>query len=119
MTTKALRVLLAGFRDETAASVVNALQSEAAPLDTEHVATLTELRRVLDGRGGDIVLVDENPDLNVSTALALIGELNQDVPVMVVTDRPDIQVTAMQNGARDAFGPNDLIRLRPAIEREY
>jgi diguanylate cyclase (GGDEF)-like protein/PAS domain S-box-containing protein len=74
---------------------------------------------VLGGPGGDIVVVDENPDLNVSTALTLIGEINQDIPVMVVTDRPDVQATVMQSGARDVFEMKDLGRLRPAIEREY
>lgn len=118
MTTRFLRIVLGGLTDGTTASIMEALKPWEAYLYTEHVATLADLRQLLTRQGGDIVLVGEASEINAQTTLTLLGELGQDVPVMVVTEWPGANADAMQSGARDAFEVSDLTRLRPAIERE-
>jgi PAS domain S-box-containing protein len=80
-----------------------------------------EFREALSQQKWDIILCDyQMPSFGVESALAILKELNMDVPFIVVSGAAgeELAVEVMKAGAHDYVLKYRLARLVPAIERE-
>jgi diguanylate cyclase (GGDEF)-like protein/PAS domain S-box-containing protein len=88
---------------------------------TLHATDESSLRAGLDAGPWDLVLV-HHPDsgLDFAQVLAVLREIALDLPVVVLTERPDVEETAafMRAGARDVLFNPGVDRLRWVLERE-
>src|SRR5688572_23800440 len=116
-----LRILIIDDSPEDALLMVRALESGGARIESQRVASATELAQALAARRWDIILSDYvMPSFNGLDALAISKKHPLEAPFLIVSGAIDDTqaVTAMRAGARDCIRKNDLARLLPAIERE-
>ena len=79
------------------------------------------MRQALAGSRWDLVIADPSmPRFDALSALTVLEESGQDVPVIVISDHfgEDLAVACMRAGAHDYVTKDDLARLVPAVERE-
>ena len=99
------------------------MQLGEAGSDVAHVLVGDEaaMRAALAAHDFDVVLCDwSGPKLGALSALAILRDLQLDVPLVVVSGKVDeeMAVEAMRAGARDYVLKGNLARLRPAVDRE-
>jgi PAS domain S-box-containing protein/diguanylate cyclase (GGDEF)-like protein len=111
------------FVDDSAPDVVlnqRALLGLRRELRTHVVATERGLRLALADFQPDVVLSDFSmPGFSGQQALEIVRELAPDTPFIFVsgTIGEELAIDAMQRGADDYVLKDNLLRLRPAIER--
>src|SRR5205085_8139813 len=69
----------------------------------------------------DVILCDYSmPQFNALEALALLRDMGQDIPFIIIsgTVGEEVAVAAMRAGAQDYLMKDNLLRLVPTIERE-
>ena len=103
--------------------LVHELRRGVDSLEFERVDCIDAMRAALDDdeRPWDVVISDWSmPSFSGLSALALVAELNLDIPFIIVsgTIGEAVAVEAMRAGAHDYLIKGNLKRLNPAIERE-
>ncbi|HEY8076066.1 MAG TPA: ATP-binding protein, partial [Labilithrix sp.] len=115
-----IRVLLVEDSADDAALVLRELARAGFDVHHERVEEAGALRTALS-REWQIILCDYTmPQLDAPTALRVVREVDQDVPVIVVsgTVGEEIAVQVMRFGASDYLLKDNLRRLGPAVTRE-
>jgi len=116
-----LRLLIVEDSESDAALVLLALQCLDRSIEFERVETAAAMREALEQGPWDVVLSDWSmPTFSAPAALALLQELQIDLPFIIVsgTIGEEVAVDAMRAGAHDYVQKDKLGRLAPAIERE-
>jgi len=107
--------------ERDAALVARHLLRAGYELVADRVDTRDAMKATLETRQWDVILCDYSmPQFNALAALALIKELELDVPFIIIsgTVGEGLAVESMQAGANDYVMKDNLVRLVPAIERE-
>jgi len=115
-----LHVLIIEDSEDDGFFLVRALRKEYEIVH-ERVDTEDALRRALAREKWDLVLSDYfMPQFDALAALAILQEMNLDLPFIIVSGRiGEIEaVKAMKAGAHDYIMKGDFTRLMPAIRRE-
>ena len=87
----------------------------------ERVETPETMRAALKTKEWDVILCDYSmPHFNAVSALALLKEIELDIPFIIIsgTIGEELAVEAMRAGANDYLMKDNLARLAPTIERE-
>jgi PAS domain S-box-containing protein len=116
-----LRVLLVEDDEDHAVLIERELRRSGFSLALERVDTSEALAQALDRQEWDIVLTDYNlPRFDALTALGLVQERAQDLPVILVSGAigEETAAAALRAGAKDYIRKGNWARLAPAIERE-
>jgi two-component system, cell cycle sensor histidine kinase and response regulator CckA len=90
-------------------------------LTIDRVDTAEEMKAALETAQWDVVLCDYSmPQFNALRALALVKEMELDIPFIIIsgTVGEAVAVEAMRAGAHDYLMKDNLVRLGPTIERE-
>jgi DNA-binding NarL/FixJ family response regulator len=85
------------------------------------VETASSMRKAIQEKQWDIILCDYiMPDFNAPSAIALLKEVNIDIPIIIVTGAigEETAVECMRLGAQDYIMKSNISRLCPAIARE-
>ncbi len=90
-------------------------------LVSERVETAEAMKAALETKQWNVILCDYSlPQFNALEALALVKEMEVDIPFIIIsgTIGEPVAVEAMRAGAHDYLMKNNLVRLVPTIERE-
>jgi PAS domain S-box-containing protein len=118
---KTLRILHVEDSARDVAVIQRHLKHTGYELIADRVDTAAALITALETCEWDLVLCDYSmPHFNALAALAVVRELNCDIPFIVIsgTAGESLAVEAMRAGANDYLMKDNLARLGPAIERE-
>ncbi|MRR15187.1 MAG: PAS domain S-box protein [Deltaproteobacteria bacterium] len=118
---KLLRILLIDHSKKDSLSIIRALKKGGFVPRYEQVKSEQAVREALREKPWDVILCGGNvPDFDLSQVIALVRELNVNIPVIVVAGAVGEEATAdfMRSGARDFVRKDNLSRLVPAVERE-
>src|SRR2546421_6154251 len=118
--TKTLRVLHVEDSERDVALLTRHLTSAGYDLISERVEAAT-MRAALETQTWDIILCDfRMPHFSALAALALLHEMQLDIPFIIIsgTVGEAVAVEAMRAGAQDYLMKDNLVRLAPTIERE-
>lgn len=119
-----LRILLVEDSADDAELLRLALQEYPIPAELTRVDCKAALERELQKRNWDLVVCDRHlPDLDALTALEMVRAARSSAPALpVIVMSGDMglsaAVEAMQRGARDCIGKDELPRLILVLERE-
>ena len=116
-----LRAILVENSDDDAFLIIRELKKCGFDPVFERVETAATLRKAIQDTQWDIILCDyQLPSFNAPQALALLKEINNDCPVIIVsgTIGEETAANCMRMGARDCVMKGNLSRLSPAIKRE-
>lgn len=116
-----LRVLNIEDSDRDAALLQRYLSRAGYDLIAERVDTPAAMTAALTARSWDVILCDYSmPNFDALRALALVKELELDLPFIIIsgTVGEAVAVEAMRAGAHDYLMKDNLVRLAPIIERE-
>src|SRR4026209_2673097 len=86
-----------------------------------HFDTASAMRAALETEQWDVILCDYSmPRFNALEALAIVKEMELDLPFIIIsgTVGESVAVEAMRAGAHDYLMKDNLLRLGPTIERE-
>ncbi len=118
---KTLRVLNVEDSQQDTALLVRHLERAGYDLILDRVDTAETMKAALASRDWDVILCDYSmPQFNALEAVALVKEINLDIPLIIIsgTVGEEVAVEAMRSGAHDYLMKGSLIRLAPTIERE-
>lgn len=116
-----LRVLMIEDSQTDVELVVRVLRLGGYDVAYERVDTVAALRAALDRQSWDVIISDHSiPRLSAPAALAVLKKKHPDLPVIVVSDKIDLDlaVALMKAGVHDYVQKGELVRLVPAIARE-
>jgi two-component system cell cycle sensor histidine kinase/response regulator CckA len=120
--SETLRVLIVDDSPSDAKLVVRELRAGGRSVQYERVDNVTDMRTALvDGASYNLIICDWSmPSFTAPDALALLKELELDIPFIIVsgTIGEENAVEAMRAGAQDYVLKDRLARLIPAVERE-
>lgn len=114
-------ILIVDDSEDDAVLLLRELKKNGLNIQSKRVESDNSLRDALKNAEWDLVISDHNlPGYSSSEALKTIRELNNDIPVIIVSGEiSEIDaVQSMRNGAQDYVMKDNLARLIPAIERE-
>lgn len=92
--------------------------------EVESIDTARDALNAMQSRKFDLVLVNRRLDMDGSSGIALLEKLHTqapDVPMMLISDKPDAQDEAVAKGALPGFGksalrnPETVQRIREAL----
>src|SRR5437660_10137320 len=118
---KTLRVLHVEDSEQDMALISRHLKKAGYDVISDRVETAKTMKTALDSQEWNLILCDYSmPHFNALAALALVKEMNLDVPFIIIsgTIGESAAVEAMRAGAQDYLMKDTLTRLAPAIERE-
>jgi PAS domain S-box-containing protein len=118
---RTLRVLHVEDSERDAALLTRHLSRAGYELISERVEGPEAMRAALESQECDVILCDYSmPHFNALSALALLKEMEVDLPFIIIsgTVGEAVAVEAMRSGAHDYLMKDNLVRLAPAIERE-
>lgn len=116
-----LRVLMVEDSGDDAELLLLELERGGYDPVHERVDSQEAMAAALEGRSWDVVISDYvMPQFSGLAALALLKEMEIDLPFIIVSGRigEDIAVEAMKAGAHDYLRKDNLARLVPAVGRE-
>jgi signal transduction histidine kinase len=116
-----LRVLIVEDNENDALLLLRELHRGGYEVTHERVDTREAMKKALETSTWDLVLSDfAIPRFGAPQGLALLGELELDLPFIIVsgTIGEETAVESMRAGARDFVVKDKLARLVPAIARE-
>lgn len=115
------RVLIIEDSDDDLLLTVTALRQAGIALDYRHVMTGPALAAALTEQRWDVVICDHNlPELDSSQALALVQQLQPELPFIIVSGgfSDEAAVDAIGAGVADVVNKEKLVRLAPVLQRE-
>src|SRR6266404_49567 len=118
---KTLRVLNVEDSEHDMTLLARHLQQAGYDLLLDRVETAEEMKAALESREWDVILCNYSmPQFNTLAALALVKEMELDIPFIIIsgTIGEEAAVEAMRAGAHDYVMKAALARLAPSIERE-
>ena len=121
MANRTLRVLNVEDSERDVALLRRHLSHAGYELISERVETPQTMRAALEMQEWDVILCDYSmPHFNALSALALLKEIELDIPFIIIsgTIGEGVAVEAMRAGANDYLMKDNLARLAPTIERE-
>jgi len=116
-----IRLLMVEDSEDDALLIIRALKKGGYNQEHERVETATAMEKALKEKQWDVILCDyKMPKFNVPSAIALLKEINIDIPMIVVSGAIGEEMAAecMRLGAHDYIMKSNLSRLCPAIKRE-
>jgi len=116
-----LRVLHVEDQERDVTLITRHLSRADYEVISDRVDSPATMRTALETRDWDVILCDYSmPHFNALAALALMKEMNRDIPFIIIsgTVGETVAVEAMRSGAHDYLMKGNLARLVPAIERE-
>ena len=116
-----LKLLVIEDSEDDALLLVGCFKRAGHSLEFQRVDNASATRQALLGGRWDAILSDHSmPGFNALSALALMQELNLDLPFIIVSGVIDEEtaIAAMRAGAHDYLSKDHLDRLVPAVERE-
>jgi len=116
-----LRVLMVEDSEDDALLVLRELKKGGYNPEYERVETAAAMRKALQDKTWDVILCDyQLPSFNGIEAIAVLKEINIDIPIIMVSGAIGEETAAgcMRLGAHDYVMKGNLSRLVPAIERE-
>lgn len=119
--TRPARALIIEDSDDDLLLTVVALREEGIELEYRQVMTAAQLTAALQEQSWDVVICDHNlPELDSSQALALVRQLQPQLPFIIVSGDFSEQATveALAAGASDVVSKDKLARLAPVLWRE-
>src|SRR5712675_231124 len=119
--SRVLRVLQIEDSEKDAALIARHLAHAGYDLITERVKTAEAMKATLKTGQWQVILCDYSlPQFNALEALALVKEMEVDLPFIIIsgTIGEPVAVEAMRAGANDYLMKDNLVRLIPTIERE-
>lgn len=121
MMDQSVRILMVDDSEDDVLLIARTLSKAGLSLFSERASNSATMKKALLNHQWDIVICDyDMPDFDVSSAVSLLKESGQNIPLIVVSGNPraDVALACMSSGARDYVGKDDLTRLCPAIKRE-
>ena len=118
---KPLQVLMIADSENNARLIIQTLANGGYDPEYKRVETVQAMQDVLRDKPWDIILCDcQLSTFNGLKAIALVSELQADVPLIVVSGAVGEETVAecMRSGALDFILKDNLSRLVPAIDRE-
>ncbi len=118
---QSLRVLIVEDSESDTLLEIRELKKGGYDPVYERVETATVMKKSLKEKQWDIILCDyKMPKFNAPSAIALLKEINIDVPLIIVSGAigEETAVECMRSGAHDYIMKTNLSRLCPAINRE-
>src|SRR6266496_2768176 len=119
--SRPIRVLIIEDSENDALLVVRRLQRSGFDPVWKRVQAAESLREALVEQNWDITFCDHSmPGFGSRDALAIVQEQRPDIPLVILSGaiREEDAVVAMQAGAVDYVGKDNLTRLIPVVERE-
>ena len=121
MNDQSLRVLMIEDSKVDTLFIIRELTKSGYNCFYERVETASSMRKAIQEKQWDIILCDYiKPDFNAPSAIALLKEVNIDIPIIVVSGNigEETAVECMRLGAQDYIMKSNMSRLCPAIARE-
>ena len=122
MTTHLLRVLLVEDSEDDALLTLLELRKGGFQTEWERVDTRAGMERALAGESWDLVICDHvMPGFSSAGALDVMRKRTLDLPFIIVSGvaPEDLVTAAMRQGAHDFISKGNLVRLVPAVQREF
>jgi PAS domain S-box-containing protein len=119
--TTVLRLLHVEDQERDAALIARHLAHAGYALTSTRVDTFAAMKAALEESDWDVILCDFSmPHFNALGALALLKEMERDIPFIIIsgTVGEAVAVEAMRAGAHDYLMKDNLVRLGATIERE-
>src|SRR6266853_189309 len=119
--SRTLRVLNVEDQERDVSLLTRHLMRAGYEIVSERVETPEAMRAALETEEWDVILCDYSmPHFNALSALALLKEMDLDLPFIIIsgTVGESVAVEAMRAGAHDYLMKGNLVRLVPTIERE-
>lgn len=116
-----LNVLIIEDSEDDALLLAGCFKRAGYALAFQRVENANAARQAMLGKRWDAILSDHSmPGFNALAALALMQELNLDLPFIIVSGviEEETAIAAMRAGAHDYLSKDRLDRLVPAVERE-
>ncbi|MBI3803128.1 MAG: EAL domain-containing protein [Nitrospirae bacterium] len=116
-----LRVLIVEDSEEDTTLLLQTLRQGEYEPEFERVDTVETMSAALERQQWDLVLSDYfMPRFDAHAALKLVQNSELDVPFIIVSGSigEETAVALMREGAHDCILKDNLMRLKPAIERE-
>ncbi|MDP3395871.1 MAG: methyl-accepting chemotaxis protein [Methanoregula sp.] len=116
-----IRVLLVEDSADDAVFVTDELEKGGLKIQQRRVDTARDMREAITKDAWDIILCDYSiPGFGAMPALALLKEMNCDLPVIITSGviGEETAVMAMRAGAQDFIVKGNYARLVPAVRRE-
>jgi diguanylate cyclase (GGDEF)-like protein len=114
-------ILIVDDSEDDAVLLLRELKRNGLKVQSKRVDSDPAVRKALESAEWDLIICDHNmPGYSSAEALHTIRELNNDLPVIIVSGEIS-ELDAVQNmrrGAQDYVMKDNLARLIPAIERE-
>jgi len=101
--------------------IIRELKKGGYDPEYERVETAAAMKKALKDKKWDVILCDYKlPQFNAPSAIAVLKEINIDIPIIVVSGAIGEETAAdcMRLGAHDYIMKGNLSRLCPAIKRE-
>ncbi len=118
-----LNLLILTSLANEAEGLITALRNGGIPAHGTHTQHPERLVELAAAHPCDLILCClYDPKIDLQAALTHYQALNQDVPLVLVSDGetpPEIVIRAMQSGARDLAERDDPSRLQLIVAREY
>jgi PAS domain S-box-containing protein len=121
MKDRLLRILIIGDSKDYTQLLICALKKGGYNPVYKQVKTATAMEKALKEKKWDIIFCDyKMPNFNASLAIALLKEIEIDIPIIIVSGAIGEERVAecMRLGARDYILKSNLTRLCPVIARE-
>src|SRR5229473_3341371 len=118
---RTLRILHVEDSASDVALLTRHLSRAGYELTSDRVDTLETMKAALEANEWDLILCDYSmPRFNALKALALMKEMDLDIPFIIIsgTVGEAMAVEAMRAGAQDYLMKDNLVRLGATIERE-
>ncbi|HEY0634411.1 MAG TPA: PAS domain-containing protein, partial [Gammaproteobacteria bacterium] len=122
MKEEVLQLIVIDDSSNDAETISNMLRNAGTAVRAERVEDDEDLRAQLTGHPWDMILTKPNITyLAASEALAVVKQLEQDVPLVVIADGADEDelLAILKAGARDTVRLSEPARLQHTLLREY